>query len=69
MEARLQLSKTHALEISMDHSLAVDVDQPRSDAFQLEDHAIVNGARTAKLWTENPQARAGLRPDVPSRSR
>ena len=35
-------SKTHPLKVAVDHSLAVDVDQPLRDAYQLEKLSVVN---------------------------
>ena len=54
----------------MDHFLIVNVDQPLSNAFQLKEFTITTRVRIiSKTQMENLQARAGLRQDVPSRSR
>ena len=59
---------TYTLEIPVDHSLAMDVDQPPSDTSKLGDSAMVNEAMAARFWMENLQARTDLHLDVPSRT-
>jgi hypothetical protein len=56
LETRLQFSKTYTLEVPVDHSLAMNVDQPPSDAAQLEGHAVVSEVSTTRLLMENLQA-------------
>ena len=54
MEEWLRQTETYALEIPMDHSLVVNVNQPPSNTFQLEVFVAVNGARTEKSQREGP---------------
>ena len=64
-----KLSMTYAFEISMDHSLTVNVDQSLADTSQLEGYVVVNELMTTRLRIEHLQVRTDLRPDVPLRSR
>ena len=49
------ISKTYALEITVDHSLAVNVDQPPSNTAQLESDPVVR-EMTTQRFSVNLQA-------------
>ena len=46
VESQLRSPTTYALEIPVDHPLAMDVDQPPSNASQLENCAVISQMMT-----------------------
>ena len=60
-----QLLKTYSLEISMDHALAVHIDQAPCDVAKLwEPHNCQRQVRDTVIQMEDVQVQTDLRPDV-----
>ena len=64
IEAWFRQTGTYALEIPMNHSLIVNIDQPLGNPYQLQDFMIVNEARTGSS-RESLRALCGSHPGVP----